>query len=122
MTRLNQENLKKGWCFNLPAYIVTDVVSIYKQKRTGNKEAYDTNAAYINVNACITPTGDHIIPSEGGVESYQLFQIFIWDTTIQLNNGDKIVSGNMNYLATGAPNTYSNRYVQAISTHAYVVT
>lgn len=105
----------------MPNFLVTDVVSIYKQKRTGNKEAYDTNAAYQNVNACVTPTGNRIIPSEGGVESYQLFEIFIWDTTVILSNGDKIVSGSgVSYLVTGSPNAYTNRYIQANSVQAYV--
>jgi hypothetical protein len=103
---------------NLP---ITDVVSIYKQIRTGNKEAYAATPAYTNVNSCISPTGTDIQPSEGGIASYQLFEIFIWDTTVQISNGDKLVSGSTNYLVTGSPNTYSNRYVQGIRTLAKVI-
>ncbi len=105
---------------NMP---VTDTVTIYKMKRTGNTEAYDTNPSYQNVDVTISPTGADIQPSDGGVFSYQLFEVFIWDITVEISNGDKIISndGTITYLVTGSPNLYNNRYVQAIRTLAKVI-
>ena len=105
----------------MPKMPVTDVVSIYKLQRSGNVETYSSTPAYTNINACIGPTGDDIQTSEGGVYSYQLFEVFIWDITVQINNGDKIVSGVTTYLVTGTPNAYSNRFIQATRTLAKVV-
>lgn len=100
---------------------ITDVVTIYKMVRDGDIESYETSPTYTLKNACISPTGQDVQTGEGGVYSYQLFEIFIWDVTVDLRNGDKIVSGNTEYLVTGTPNTHNTRYMQGIRTLAKVI-
>jgi len=99
----------------MPKFPITDLVSIYKQKRTGNTEQYSDVPDYENVNCVISPSGIDILSSEGGVASYSPFQIFIYDITVQINNGDKIVSGNVSYFVTGSPNLLNNQYIQCWS-------
>lgn len=107
----------------MPKNIVTDTCSIYKLIRSGNTESYNSTAGYTNIDMAISPSGQDIQTSDGGVYSYQLFEVFIWDMTVTINNGDKIVSQDgTNYLVTGSPNKYNNRFVQAWRTLAKVVT
>lgn len=103
---------------SMPQFPITDLLMIYKQTRTGDALQYGSVPDYSNVNATISPTNMEIQTGEGGVSSFQLFEVFIWDITVQINNGDKLVSGNTEYYVSGSPNLYSNRFVQAIRTLA----
>ena len=94
---------------------ITDILSIYQLDRTGNTESYSTTPAYQNVNACISPMNTDIQDSYGGVASYQLFEIFIYDVTIVLTNGDKLVTqSGQTYLLSGVPYVMNNQYLQYI--------
>lgn len=94
--------------------LITDVVSIYHSSRTGNTKNYDVSPAYQFVNACISPTGTDMQTADGGVAAYQLFEIFIQDTTIQIKTGDKIKTPDTEYLVDGQPYVVNNRYLQYI--------
>lgn len=103
-------------------YPITDTCSIYKLIRSGNTESYNTTPAYTNVDATISPANTDIQTSDGGVYSYQLYEVFIWDMTVTINNGDKIVSQDgTRYMITGSPNKYNNRFIQANRTLAKVI-
>lgn len=96
-------------------YNTTDTVSIYQFKRTGNTEAYNSTPAYTNINAGITPAGTDIQLTYGGMEGYQIYEIFIWDSTLLLKNGDKIVTeAGVAYIVAGVPQLVNNRYLQYI--------
>ncbi len=101
--------------------VITDVVSIYRSVRTANKKAYSVTAAYNNVNATISPTGTDIQTVEGGVAGYQLFEIFIYDTTLQIYTADKIKTPTTDYLVDGVPYIINNRLLQYIRVLARVV-
>lgn len=97
----------------MQSYNVTDTCSIYQLVRTGNSEAYNVSPAYTNVNASITPAGENIVMAYGGVDAFQLFEIFIWDITVSLHNGDKIVTQDgTQYILSGQPFSVSNKYLQ----------
>ncbi|HEX2910391.1 MAG TPA: hypothetical protein VH186_06250 [Chloroflexia bacterium] len=92
---------------------VTNIASIYHFQRTGNTEEYSATPDYQNVNVCVSPTGTDIQASFGDVPSYQLFEIFIPDITIQVKNGDKIVTDEgVTYLVDGVPFTPKVQYLQ----------
>ncbi len=99
----------------MPKLPITDIVSIYHFKRTGDTEEYNTQSAYDNVNVCISPTGTDIQPTYGDVAAFQLFEIFIYDTTVQINNGDKLkTENNTEYIVDGKPFVINNNYLQYI--------
>ena len=96
----------------MPNYPVTDILKIYKLKRTGNTEAYDTVPAYENVNATLSPTGTDIQPEYGDVAAFQLFEIFIYDPNVQISNADKLVTdNNIEYIVSGKPYVINNRFM-----------
>jgi hypothetical protein len=98
----------------MPKLVITDLVSIYSFKRTGNTEAYDTTASYTKLNACISPTGTDIQTS-GDVPAFQLFEIFIYDVTVDIKNGDKIINqSGLEYIVDGKPYVINNQYLQYI--------
>lgn len=98
----------------MPRFPLTSVVSIYQFQRTGNTEGYSTDPIYTNVSACVTPTGTDIQTS-GDVPAFQVFEIFIYDITLTLSNGDKIVDQDgAAYLIQGVPYVINNRFLQYI--------
>src|SRR3954470_15567899 len=98
----------------MPKLPITHVVSIYQFERTGNEEAYAPSPIYTNVNACISPTGTDI-QNSGDVAAFQVFEIFLYDVTLHLTNGDKIVAQDGGeYLVTGVPFVINNQYLQYI--------
>lgn len=99
----------------MPILPITEVASIFPIKRTGNTEGYGNSPDYQNVNVCVAPTGVDIQASYGGVSSYQVFEIFIYDVTIPVRGGDKIVlSNNQAYIVDGQPYLINNRFLQYI--------
>lgn len=99
----------------MPKLPITDIASIYQFQRTGNTEGYLLDPTYTNVNICISPSGTDIQTSYGEVASYQLFEIFIYDVTLTITNGDKIVTGNnLAYIVDGVPYVMNNQYLQYI--------
>lgn len=101
--------------------LYTDVVSIYHSVRTGNKKAYGGSPLYSNVDATISPTGTTIAMSDGGVGAYELFEIFIYDTTLSIVTGDKVVTPSVTYLVDGVPSVVDNRFMSYIKLLARVV-
>ncbi len=98
----------------MPKLPITDVVKIYQFQRTGNTESYQSSPTYLNVNACISPTGTDIQPSID-VAAFQIFEIFLYDVTLQIHNADKIVTANgLEYLVDGQPYVMNNLYTQYI--------
>ena len=99
----------------MPKFPITDIVSIYEQQRSGNTESYQTSPTYQNVNACISPTGTDIQTDIGDVPSFQLFEIFLYDITLQIGSGSKIVTANTKeYLVAGKPFVVDNQYLKYI--------
>lgn len=95
---------------------ITDTASIYHFKRTGNNEEYETTPTYTSVNISITPSGTDIQASFGDVASFQIFEAFISDTTVQIKNGDKIVadSDGTEYIVDGMPFKLNNQYLHFV--------
>jgi hypothetical protein len=95
--------------------IITDTVSIYQLQRTGNTEKYPDAPQYQNVNSCIAPLNTDIQPSMD-VAAFQLFEIFVYDVTLTLHNGDKLVNQqtSVSYILSGEPYVVNNRYLQYI--------
>jgi len=106
----------------MPRLPITNIVKIYQFERTGNTESYPATPTYEDVNACISPTGTDIQSSYGDVASYQLFEIFLYDVTLTIKNGDKIVDeNNTAYLVDGQPYVINNAYMQYIRVLAKLV-
>ena len=83
---------------------ITDVLSIYEFTRSGTSETYSATPNYQNVNACITPASTDIQIAYGDIASYQLFNVIIFDTTVGVNNADKLVDENgVEYEVKGEP-------------------
>ncbi len=98
----------------MPKLPITDIVKIYQFERNGDTESYGATPAYQNVNACISPTGTDIQPSMD-VPAFQLFEVFIYDVTVQLHNADKIVTDtSVEYILDGKPYVINNNYLQYI--------
>ncbi len=98
----------------MPKLPITNVVSVFQYQRTGNKESYQGSATYINVNACISPTGTDIQPS-GEVAAFQLFEVYLYDVTLQIHTADKIIDENgLSYIVDGKPYIINNQYLQYI--------
>lgn len=98
----------------MPKFPLTHVVSIYQFKRTDDTEGYSEDPIYTNVDACITPTGTDI-QSAGDVSAFQVFEIFLYDLTLSLTNGDKIVTDEgSEYLVYGVPYVINNQFLQYI--------
>ena len=107
----------------MPKLPITDVVSIYQQQRSGNTESYKTTPTYINVNACISPTGTDIQTDYGDVSAFQLFEVFFYDVTLLIHNADKIVTvNNLEYIVDGKPYVINNQYLGYIKVLAKQVT
>ncbi len=99
----------------MPKLPITDIVSIYQQQRTGNQEGYQNSPTYINVNACISPTGTDVQPTNDGVGAFHLFEIYFYDLTLRLHNADKIVTPTgQTYAVDGVPFIINNQYLQYI--------
>lgn len=98
----------------MPRLTVTDTVSLYHLKRTGNKEEYDTAPAYTQKNACISPTGTDIQTS-GEVGAFQLFELFLYDMTMVVRNADKIVTqAGIEYVVDGQSFVINNQFLKYI--------
>src|SRR4051794_38483444 len=98
----------------MPRLPITHVISIYQFERTGSSEAHSTSPRYTNVNACISPTGTDIQTS-GDVGAFQVFEVFLYDVTLKLTNGDKLVTQvGSEYLVNGVPYVINNLYLQYI--------
>lgn len=93
---------------------ITHVLSIYQFQRTGNSEGYSPSPTYTNVNACCSPTGTDIQTS-GDVPAFQLFEVFLYDVTLKITNGDKLVTQDgSEYLVSGVPYVINNLYLHYI--------
>jgi hypothetical protein len=98
----------------MPKLPITDVVSIYQFQRDGQTETYQATPTYINVNACISPTGTDIQPSLD-TPAFQAFEIFLYDVTLQIHNSDKIITATgIPYIVNGMPFVINNQYMQYI--------
>ena len=106
----------------MPAFPITDTANIYQLTRTGNTESYPTSPTYTVVKICVSPTGTDIQTSFGDVASYQLFEIFIYDLTLSIKNGDKIVTAaGKSYLVDGESYVINNAYLHYIRVLARMV-
>ncbi len=101
----------------MPTLPRNNIVSVYHQVRTGNTEAWDSTAAYTGVVCCLAPTGTDVQPSVD-VPAFQLFELFVYDTTVVLKAGDKVIDQNGTvYLLDGVPYVMSWRplsYIRAM--------
>jgi hypothetical protein len=85
-------------------FLITGVASIYEFSRTGSTEKFSNTPAYQNVNICESPVSTELQMSYVGPEGYQLFNIIIYDTTVTIKNGDKIVNQDgTTYYVKGRP-------------------
>jgi hypothetical protein len=84
--------------------LATDIVSIYEFTRTGDTESYDTVAKYTGKQAVISPTGTDIQPGYGDVQSFQLFEVFLYDPSLEIANAAKIVNAaGKEFIVDGKP-------------------
>src|SRR6476469_741563 len=94
---------------------LNQTVSIYQHKRTGNTESYQDSPTYEGVEACVTPTGTDIQADYGGVASFQLFEIFVYDMSLTLGNADKMVTeSGVEYIVDGQPYVVNNPFLKYI--------
>ena len=83
---------------------VTHIVSIYQLQRSGNNESYPNIPTYTSCNAAIVQIDTKIAAAFGGIPAYSLYNITLYDTTLSLNNGDKLVDQNSTeYIVDGRP-------------------
>ncbi len=100
---------------------ITDTVDIYHQKRTVNTEAYEVIPTYSNINACISPTGTDIQTS-GDVPAFQAFEIYLYDVTLNIASGDKLITyKGTKYLVSGIPYVVNNTYMRYIRLLAHQI-
>lgn len=94
---------------------LNETVSIYQFQRTGNTESYQHSPTYEGVEALISPTGTDIQTDYGGVASFHLFEIFLYDMSLTLGNADKIVTADGRiFIVDGQPYVVNNRFLQYI--------
>jgi hypothetical protein len=94
---------------------LNQTVSIYQHKRTGNTESYQDSPTYEGVEALVSPTGTDIQADYGGVASFQLFEIFLYDMSLTLGNADKIVTASgTEYIVDGQPYLIDNPFLKYI--------
>ena len=99
----------------MPKLPITDTASIYQFQRSSNTEQYSTQPIYQNVNICISPVGTDIQATFGNVPGFSVSELYIMDVTIDIHNGDKIVtSGGQVFTVDGVPFVMNNQYAQYI--------
>lgn len=99
----------------MPKFMINALLSIYQLQRSSNTESYGSSPAYTNINASITPDDTRIQVDYGGVPAFQYYKIFLFDITLQVRNGDKLVDTNgIEYIVDGMPFNANNQYLQFI--------
>lgn len=90
--------------------LITDTVSVYDFARTGDTEEHGATASITGLDVGIFPAGPDIVALYGGVGSYALFEIFVYEPCT-IKTGAKIVSGSTTYQVQGVAEVIDNRYM-----------
>jgi hypothetical protein len=80
----------------------TDTVDIYRLADTGSQEEYGDDPVLVELSCQIVPASEDIIAIYGGGQVFSLYEIY-FDQAIDLETGDKIVSGAKEYFVRDAP-------------------
>lgn len=100
--------------------LITNTVSVYRFARTGSKEAYGDDPALTGLDCQIVPASNDILAIYGGNPSYALYQIF-FSENVTLKTGDKLVSGDVQYIVKDVPMRVENRLLSYTKVVAEVV-
>lgn len=84
---------------------ITHSVSVYRLKRTGTKEQYDTTPTYTGLDIGIFPASPDILAVYPGEASFQIYEGYIYES-VTLLNGDKLTYGADEYIVRGVPQIY----------------
>src|SRR5947209_7016350 len=99
----------------MPKFPITNTLQVFQLQRNGTTESYPSTPTYTNVNACVMPTDYRIAAGFGGNPAWQIFKITLFDTTLDLHNGDKLIDENeVEYIIDGLPTVISYRQIQVI--------
>ncbi len=71
---------------------ITHTASFYHFKTTGNKEEYDTVPYLTAIKIQLIPASSEILATFPGVPSYSLHEIFTYEHTADIRNGDKLIT------------------------------
>lgn len=92
----------------------TDTISIYGFKLVNQnatpKVRDDTNAVYSGIPCSIQPAGDDVYTLfPGDIQASSAFIIYIYDPTLTIKNGFRIVDQNSNeYIVRGVPEVWTS--------------
>ena len=86
---------------------INDSVDIYHLVRAGNDSDYEVAPSYQKVECGVFPASNDIMAIYPAQNSYQLFEIFIYEN-VTLKNGDKLISflNNKEYIVRGVPQVH----------------
>lgn len=91
-------------------HLITHNVSVFRLKRTGNKEEYDTTPIATGIDCGIVPASNDILAVFPGEPSYSLHEVFVYEP-VTFKLGDKLTSGPEEYILKGVPQVYDNQYM-----------
>lgn len=101
--------------------VTTNRINVYQFARTGTKADYPATPNYTDVNAAIMPAGTDILTTYGGEAGFQLYEIFVYDMTIDFKTGDKLVDNTgQTYFVAGVQEKVNNRITHYIKLAAKV--
>lgn len=92
---------------------VTDTISIYGFKLVNDgatPKTRDDQPIYTSVACCIQPAGDDIFTLfPGDAQAANAFVVYIYDTSLTIKNGFKLVDQNNNeYIVRGVPEVWTS--------------
>ena len=80
----------------------TDIVDVYRLADTGSKEEYGVTPVLTGLDCQIVPASEDIIAIYGGGQTFALYEIYFAEA-LDLQTGDKLVSGAKTYFVRDAP-------------------
>lgn len=89
---------------------VTDTVDIYRLNSADDKEQYSQTPSYTGLKVTLVPVGNDIQTAFPGDAVYSLYQMVVYDT-VDIQNGDKVVSGTGTYYVRGVPRIVNIPYI-----------
>lgn len=88
--------------------LITDTVAVYRLTRSGNQESYGASPVITGLDCQIVPASNELLAIYGGNPSFALFAIH-FDENVEVQTGDKLVSGSTAYIVRDVPMRVENR-------------
>lgn len=89
---------------------VTDTVDIYRLNSADDKEQYGQVPTHTGLKVTLVPAGNDILTAFPGDAVYSLYQMVVYDD-VNMQNGDKVVSGTGTYYVRGVPRVVNIPYI-----------